>query len=416
MTTSISFNNNLQTAKTYHTTQNLSSTNNSNWSNALNGLLSSNPNQHSQIMLLVMQLLQQLMQQLSQMQNQGSPQQEPSTQTATPLNLTASEQSILTSSFADTKSKVLVLEGNNQDGKLGIGDTLIVQDQSGQELTRSTLSSDTIYELRFRENMLKNGLAIESGWDFTDQLVSLKNAALTEPETRLFTGANGQTGTELVLERNPFWEVVERDNNRYLLMRTHNDQGQPVQAADALNDIFDHRESYAFDCASPMSLLNLKSSLDTIGAADFNRNAGQLMLSSWFDQYDSSKFDGGYMAKVRTANAGEININGIRNLAGETAVFDPAKGDKLIPGNAYYFDLPGDNTSSVQGWNALYLGENQSGGHDFWSNSIGQITVDFADGNYLTTGQLSGYYLGAVVSDPNTARLQAWDNDQSVVS
>lgn len=409
MTTAISFNHNSQTTKANNTTQNLNFTSSFNWSAAL-GLLN-NPNQQMQMMLLVMQVLQQLMQQLNQQQEQANP-----ASTPQPVALSQTEQSILQGRFADNQSKVVVMDGGNQDGKLSVGDTLIIQNENGQELKRSTLSSDDVYGLRFRENMLKNGLAIGAGWEFTDQLVSMKDAALAEPETRQFTGANGLTGTERVLERNQFWEVVERDNNRYLLMRTSNDQNQTIQASDAINDIFNRREAYAFDCASPMSVLNLKSSLDTIGAADFNRNAGQLMLASWFDQYDSSKFDGGYIAQVRTANAGEININGIHNLAGETALFDPSKGDKLIPGNAYYFDLPGDNSSAVQGWNALYLGKNEAGHHQFWSSSIGQISVDFANNSYLTTGQLSGYYLGAVVSDPNTARLQAWDDDSSVLS
>ena len=305
---------------------------------------------------------------------------------------------------------------DNQDGKLSVGDTLLVQNTSGEEVKRNTLTSSDIYDLRFRENMLKNGQAIGSGWEFTDKLVSIKEASLEPAETRSFTSASGLHGTETVLERNQFWEVVEREDNRYLLMRNTNDQGQTIKAADAISDIFSNRDSYTFDCASPMALLNLKSTLDTIGTEDFNRNAGQLMLSSWFDQYDQSSFDGGYISQVRTANAGEININGIHNLAGETALFDPSKGDKLIPGNAYYFDLPGDNSTAVQGWNALYLGQNEAGGHDFWSNSIGQISVDFTSGNYLTTGHLTGYYLGAVVSDPNTERLQTWDDDSSVTA
>lgn len=411
MTTSIAYNNNYQATRFNNTTQtqNLNFSTNFNWSDT-QSLLSS-PNQHLQVVLLVMQLLQQLMQQLNQPIAEQA-----AMSTANTLNLNPAEQSILTSRFADTKSQVLVLDGTNQDGKISIGDTLVVQSSSGQELKRSTLTKDDLYELRFRENMLKNGLAIETGWEFTDQLVSIKEGTLAEPEIRSFTGANGQTGHERVLERNQFWEVVERDESRYLLMRTANDQGQTVQASDALNDIFTHRDSYAFDCASPMSLLNLKSSLDTIGPDDFNQHAGQLLLSSWFDQYDSSNFDGGYLSTVRTAEAGVITINGIHNLAGETALFDPSKGDCLIAGNAYYFDLPGDTSSSAQGWNALYLGQNEDGSHNFWSNSIGPITVDFTENSYLTSGFLTGYYLGAVVSDPNTARLQAWDSDQSVVS
>lgn len=408
MTTAISFNKSFQTTKTNNDTQNLNFTNNFNWSASLS--LFSESTQQMQMMILVMQVLQQLMQQLNQRQDQASP-----APSSTPLNLSQTEKSILQGSFGGTQTKLQVLDGANQDGQLTVGDTLIIQNENGQELKRSTLSSNDIYDLRFRENMLKNGLAVETGWEFTDQLVSIKDAALAKPELREFANANGSTSTERVLERNQFWEVVERDGNRYLLMRTSNDQNQAVQASDAINDLFNHREAYAFDCASPMSVLNLKASLDTIGTADFNRNAGQLMISSWFDQYDNSQFDGGYIAQVRTAAAGEVNINGVRNLAGETALFDPNKGDKLIPGNAYYFDLPGDNTSSVQGWNALYLGQDTEGHHQFWSSSIGKISIDFANNTYLTAGQLSGYYLGAVVSDPNTSRLQAWDDDGSVV-
>lgn len=407
MTTAISFNkNNLQT--TNNTASYLNNNNSFSWSASTLNLLS-NPNQQLQMMVLVMQVLQQLMQQLNQTQANPTP-------ANTPLDLSQSEQDLLDAAFADSNSQVVVQDSGEKDGKLSVGDTVMVQNEQGQVLKRSSLTSDDLYALRFRENMLKNGQSIGEGWEFTDQVVSLKNAILAEPEKRTFTAANGTTGTESVLERNQFWEVVERDNNRYLLMRQTTDQGQTLQASDALNDIFAQRENYAFDCASPLSLLNLKSSLDTIGTDDFNRHAGQLLLTSWFDQYDTSNFDGGYIAQVRTANAGEVNINGVRNLAGETALFDPAKGDKLIPGNAYYFDLPGDTSTAVQGWNAMYLGENVAGGHDFWSNSIGQITVNFEQGNYLTTGQLSGYYLGAVVSDPNTERLKTWDTDGSGIS
>ncbi|TXH66318.1 MAG: hypothetical protein E6Q85_10590 [Thiothrix sp.] len=409
MTTAISsFNNNVQTAKNSTTNSSLSNLNGFNFLSNLN--LFNNPNQQMQMMLLIMQVLQQLMQQLKQTEN-------PTTQTPQTVDLSQSEQTLLDSTFgSNSTEKVVVQDSGAKDGKLSVGDMLIVQNEQGQELKRSSLTSDDLYALRFRENMLKNGAAIGEGWEFSEQLISLKNAALAQPESRSFTGANGSSGTELVVERNQFWEVVERDNNRYLLMRTADAQNQPILASDALNDIFNQRDQYAFDCASPMSLLNLKSSLDTIGADDFNKNAGQLMLSSWFDQYDASQFDGGYISKVRTANAGEISINGIRNLAGETALFDPSKGDKLIAGNAYYFDLPGDTSSAQQGWNALYLGQNAAGGHDFWSNSIGQITVNFESGNYLTAGLLTGYYLGAVVSDPNTERLKAWDTDQSGIS
>ena len=238
------------------------------------------------------------------------------------------------------------------------------KDAAGNGTSRKTLSSADLYDLRFRENISKRP-RLGSGWGFSEKLVHINGGELAQPETRTYTGSNGQSATETVLERNNFWEVVQRGANRYLLMRETDPVGNPVKAADALNDVFNNRQDYAFDCATPMRLLNLKATLDTIGTEDFNQQAGRLQLSSWYDQHDSSGFDGGFIAKTRTAQAGEISVNGVSNLQGETALFDTAKGDSLRPGNAYYFDLPGDKTSASQGWNSIYLGRNDNGSYRF---------------------------------------------------
>ena len=317
--------------------------------------------------------------------------------------------------MAASDRTITVQDGANADGRLSQGDTLLVRNTAGQEVSRKTLTADDIYAMRFRENMLKNAGSIGAGWEFTEKLVSIKGAQLAQPETRQYTDSNGARGTEKVVERNNFWEVVERGSNRFLVMRNTDNAGKPVLASDAINDVFTNRKNYAFDCASPMPLMNLKSTLDTIGKDDFNRNAGQLLISSWYDQYDTSRFDGGYLTNVRTAAAGEITVNGKANLAGETAKFDPAKGDKLIPGNTYYFDLPGDTTTAEQGWNAVYMGQKADGSHEFWSNSVGLLSVTFDGKDFTTTGRLAGYYLGAVVADPNVARIKDWDDDASVV-
>ncbi|QLQ34347.1 MAG: hypothetical protein HZT40_22935 [Candidatus Thiothrix singaporensis] len=309
---------------------------------------------------------------------------------------------------------VVILDGDNADQRLDEGDTLIVQDASGNETLRKTLTTADLYDLRFRENMLNTVSSIGSGWEFSENLVHIKNAELTQPETRAYTTSNGQTSTEAILERNNFWEVVQRGSSRYLLIRETDNAGNAVLPSDAINDIFDNRQRYAFDCATPMRLLNLKATLDTIGEDDFNSHAGRLLLSSWYDQHDTSGFDGGFITSVRTAQAGEINVNGISNLNGESALFDPSKGDTLTPGSVYYFDLPGDKQSAAQGWNAVYIGRNADGAYRFWSTNIGTVNVNFQANSWLPEDTFDGYYLGAINATPNTARLQNWDVDRSI--
>jgi hypothetical protein len=262
--------------------------------------------------------------------------------------------------------------------------------------------------------MLKNVSSVGAGWVFTDKLVDMKNSHLSTPETRSYTNSNGVKGTETVIARNNFWEVVQRGPDRELVMREKDNSGKAVKPSDALNDLFNNKSSYQFDCATPMHVLNLKATLDTIGADDFNSHAGRMELSSWYDQHDSSNFDGGFNSNVRTANAGEVTVNGKKNIAGETALFDPSKGDKLVAGGAYYFDKPGDVTSAEQGWNAIYLGQTQNGQHRFWTSSQGEVAVNFANNSWMPTRGFSSYYLGAVVSGTDTSRLQNWDTNSSV--
>lgn len=282
-----------------------------------------------------------------------------------------------------------------------------------QQLIQPATPND--YDLRFRENMVKTANNLGAGWAFSEDLVHINNGELTQPKTRSYTSINGQAATETVLERNNLWEVVQRGANRYLLMRETDNAGQPVKPSDAINDVFNNRQDYAFDCASPMRLLNLKATLETIGIDDFDSHAGRLQVSSWYDKDDSSGFDGGFSTTVRTTTqSGEFAVNGVSNLKGETALFDPTKGDALKPGSAYYFDLPGDNTSASQGWNAIYLGQNDDGSYHFWSTNIGDVNVNFGENNWLPQDTFQGYYLGAVNANPNLDRLQSWDTHRSV--
>ncbi|MGB1256205.1 MAG: hypothetical protein ACPG51_10110 [Thiolinea sp.] len=348
----------------------------------------------------------------------------PESQPTTPIALSEHQQQVLYSSFARDADGVL-LEGHTvnvldkgavSEGQPGVGDIVQVLNPQGEVVGSSALQGGDVYDIEFRVNQLKNAEAIGSGWEFSEKLVEIKGGELEQPEARFYTRSNGGFGIENVLERNDFWEVVERDSARYLVMRTQDDAGNPVKASDAINAVFDHRDDYAFDCASPIPLLNLKSTLDTIGEDDFNHNAGQLQVSGWFDAYDASSGDGGYISTVRHAEAGAITVAGASNLDGETALFDNAQGDQLVAGGVYYFDLPGDTTSSFQGWNAIYLGQNDTGEHRFWSNSIGEVTASFKNGSWEASGGLEKYYLGAAVSDPNVNRLENWDSDRSVLA
>lgn len=336
------------------------------------------------------------------------------------LQLTDAERNIMRGTYAADASgtvpagQTVSVVDNDFDGKISGGDTLTIKDANGNDVSQQQLADSDIYEIQFRENMVRNVENAGRGWDFDSGIVTIKDAAVQPPESRQYTENDGSTATETVVERNDLWEVVERGPNRYLLMRETDDQGNAVKPSDALNDIFNNKDDYGFDCASPMPLFNMKAIMDTVGEDDFNQNAGQMLFGSWYDNYDNSNFDGGYISSVRTADAGEVNVDGTTNLAGETAIFDPAKGDELKPGSVYYFDLPGDDTSDIQGWNAIYLGQNDDGSHRFWSSSIGQVNVSFEDNSWIAEGRFDDYYLGAAVSDPNTQRMQNWDTDGSV--
>lgn len=329
------------------------------------------------------------------------------------LPLSGAQTNILQSMFM-SDNRGLPVAGNkltvqdNGDGRLSVGDIVNVTNGTGAQVAQKNLTSTDVYDVLFRENMVKNINSIGNGWGFTDKLVAIRNSDLSRPYSRYSNG-----GWENVTGRNNYWEVVNRGGNNYLMMRQTDNAGNPVKASDALTDLFKNKQNYMFDCATPMTVLNLKSTLDTIGANDFNTRAGRLILSSWFDPYDTSRNDGGYIAKVRTAPANTITVNGVSNLAGETALFDTSLGDKLIPGGAYYFDKPGDVTSANQGWNAIYLGKTNSG-YQFWSSALGPINVNFNNGTWIPSSGYNGYYLGGVMANTNTNRLQAWDLNRSI--
>lgn len=275
-------------------------------------------------------------------------------------------------------------------------------------------NTDDMYAQRFREAVINNVNQIGDGWDFFEgvNLVNIQGGELVPPELRQYTAQGSFWSLETVLERNEFWEVVERDGRRMMLMRETDNQGHPVRPSDALNDIFQNPDKYAFDCSTPMPLINMKATMDVIGEDDFNRNVDRLAFSGWKDPVQND-FDGGYNTTSRFAAAGDVTVNGVSNLAGEASMYDPEKDGPLEVGNVYYFERPGDRSSDQQGWNAIYMGTDPNGNHKFWTPSVGVVDVQFEDNSWVAKVGFDDYYLGAINSSPNTARLAELDSDGS---
>ncbi len=309
------------------------------------------------------------------------------------------------------------LEGTTADGRLGAGDTIRVTDAAGALVFTRTLTASDVYALRFRENVLRYAERMhDGGWGFSEQNVDLTTGTLSPPQTRRYVDPSGASGTETVLKRNAYWEIVERAGQRYMLQRPTDDRGAPVLPSQAIRDVFDNPQHYRFDCATPIRLLNLAATLETIGEDDFNRRAERLQINSWYDQHDSSAFDGGFEYTGRTLPAGAFSVGGRANLQGEFAPFDPVQSDRLIPGDAYYFERPGDRSSPAQGWNAVYLGRHADGTYRFWSSERGIEEVRFVAGTWIPATTFNGHYLSAARASPNLTRLAAWDADQSALA
>ncbi|MGV6817612.1 MAG: hypothetical protein ACWA44_10155 [Thiotrichales bacterium] len=312
--------------------------------------------------------------------------------------------------------RITITDGRNFSGDVSSGDILRMYDAGNRIIREQYLNDNDIYDLRFREAMIKNSRGLDDGgWVFTEKVVDLTGEEI-ESTLRYFRDPNGNSGQEQAIKENEFWEIVERGDDRFLKMRRTGDDGRPVLASEAIRDVFENREKYLFDCATPMRLLNLKSTLDVIGDTDFNRNSGQLVINSWYDQFDRSHSDGGFDFRTRTAPAGTVTVDGESNVSGELALFDPDQGDKLIPGSVYYFEKPGDTETDQQGWNAVYLGLDETEKYQFWSASFGISDVEFREGTWFPEyGLYTGDYLAAGTAGPNAFRLSRWDYDRSAV-
>lgn len=175
-----------------------------------------------------------------------------------------------------------------------------------------------------------------------------------------------------------------------------------VRPSDAVQHLFANPKHYTHECSSSVVALSLKAQLDVLGPEKFNQiYANGLSLDAW----NGAAIRGS--ETFRGAQNGQFNIGGVSTVAGDLAPFDFNAGDRLIPGDIYYFDKAGDASSYYQGWNTVYLGQEMTGRHRFWTmEGIESFHLGMNNGVLMPVenyGLLAGHYLGATRTDPNGA-------------
>ena len=305
---------------------------------------------------------------------------------------------------------VSVLDTGSADGKgrINAGDTVQVKDKDGKVVKEVKLSNDQAYEINFRSNLVKNcedAGTSRNNWQFTADIVDIKNSETIPASEKTRTGPDGKKIT--VIERNKYWEVVNAGKDDrgqdivYMKMRDPDANGKPTPS-EAMNDIFNNKNNYAFDCGTPMRLMNLKATLDTVGEADFNKHYQGLCLQGEFDSHDTNRnsLDAGYVKAGETVTNKDWRGKPIT----EYSKFNPAS-DKLVPGERRYFEKPGDVTTATQGWNVIYLGPGPDGTQRFWRVGDGIHNVKIDPNSMQADGAFGTEYLSSMSGRPETQRL-----------
>ena len=167
-----------------------------------------------------------------------------------------------------------------------------------------------------------------------------------------------------------------------------------------------------------MRLLNLKSQMDTIGPDRFDRNFKGVEIKGQHDSHNrnNNSRDAGFDVRGTYVEIGSPEAKGSEGfkpaLTGrkEYTRYTGAEGQhKLTPGEWRYMEKPGDNKSDTQGWNTIYVGQNEKGEHQFWrvgqkSGGIHSVEIDSkgnpndSEGNHSTI--FEGDYLSTMVGLP----------------
>ncbi|MGE0492201.1 MAG: hypothetical protein AB7S38_23520 [Vulcanimicrobiota bacterium] len=232
--------------------------------------------------------------------------------------------------------------------------------------TEPSRPSGQTREQAFRQNIVKAAEQAGDGWAFTPS---------PTPQLRDDRGR--------LVEGNDYWELARQDDHQVLKLR------QGADASQAVDDLFENKQRYALDCATAIRALGLKAELDTVGRDDFSNAHQDLSLYGHYDSFDHS-FDSG----AWDITAGPRIDYG---AGPEFGRFDSSN-DQLVAGDLRYFEHPGDTTTANQGWNALYLGQDENGQDRFWRTAGGAFT-----------GGLEGHYLSNLRGVPDGDQLAAVD-------
>lgn len=189
-----------------------------------------------------------------------------------------------------------------------------------------------------------------------------------------------------------------------------------VKPSEALKHVFYNRDQYGFDCATAAILMLQAGRLQTLGSKDFDRlyPNNTFRIAGWKDRVTAGKFSTKFNTR-RYTQSGVKKINGRWNLAGENMPFDPSKGDKLMKGAVYYFEIFGDDKTGNQGWNVVYMGPDGNGNHLFFRSPGGVATIRLDPNNNYSdvSGVFPGGFLSANITQPDGALLLKQDTDKS---
>ncbi len=159
-----------------------------------------------------------------------------------------------------------------------------------------------------------------------------------------------------------------------------------VDPSQAVQDLFQSRQSYGLDCATAVRAVGLKAELDTVGSEAFNLSHSDMFLFGHYDSVDGNQDSGAW----RISAGPSVDYG----AGAELGAFDPTR-DQLQPGELRYFENPGDTTTENQGWNVIYLGQDAGGQDRFWRTG-GEFS-----------GGIEGQYLSNLRGTPDLDQLNA---------
>lgn len=164
-----------------------------------------------------------------------------------------------------------------------------------------------------------------------------------------------------------YWDEIYVNGRQYWKVKAG------VDEAKAVRDVFDPNGGYyKFDCAAAINLIVLKSKLDTVGDAKFNKHYYNLIIKGWeiFKQPEGEDWQ-----EDKSLEHQKGSENSLGNV------------DDLEVGDYVYYKNPNPmfRGRAEQGENALYLGKDSQGNPTFFGLNIGIFKGRVCKYGFLTS-------------------------------